>query len=335
MGFTRWPSDLTQQAVEDTLKFVELHGDVVSVMFIGGIPWPEALEGRPYSQDVRNNFAYRPRGGKPIFLSISPLSEDRSGLAPYWGERDNQPLPSPWNSYDFDHPNVKRAYTKFVLDALTAMKPTSLGLAIEANVLLSKNPGRWEKFKALYKSVYREVKLKHPELPVFFTTEVNHYLGRSTGADPSIQKREVTELMGHSDWFAMSLYPFMHLTPPDPYPRSYVAFARQFGKPIAISECGMTSQPVRLSSVGVTLDGSEAKQVIFLREVFAQAQQDRYKFVIQFASTDFDRLTARLPEPTRELASIWQFTGIRRGDGTAKPAMRVWDDWLRRPLEVR
>ena len=28
---------------------------MVSVMFIGGIPWPEALEGQPFSRDVESN----------------------------------------------------------------------------------------------------------------------------------------------------------------------------------------------------------------------------------------------------------------------------------------
>jgi hypothetical protein len=43
MGFTRWPADLTPEGVQTAQEFAHQHGDVVSVMFIGGIPWPESL----------------------------------------------------------------------------------------------------------------------------------------------------------------------------------------------------------------------------------------------------------------------------------------------------
>ena len=94
LGFTRWPTDLTPEGIRVAQDFAHAHGDIVSVMFIGGIPWPEALDDKPFSQDVRNNLAYRPPQGKKLFLSISPLDMDRKGLAPYWGESDNRPLPA-------------------------------------------------------------------------------------------------------------------------------------------------------------------------------------------------------------------------------------------------
>src|SRR3990170_4605755 len=51
MGFTRWPADLTPEGVLTAQNFTHEHGDIVSVMFIGGIPWPESLAEQPYSQD--------------------------------------------------------------------------------------------------------------------------------------------------------------------------------------------------------------------------------------------------------------------------------------------
>ena len=85
MGFTRWPADLTADGVKTAVDFADTHGDIISVMFIGGIPWQEALDGRPFSKDVQDNFRYRPAAGEKLFLSISPLNKDRKGLAPYWG----------------------------------------------------------------------------------------------------------------------------------------------------------------------------------------------------------------------------------------------------------
>ena len=74
LGFTRWPADLTAEGALTAQNFAHAHGDLVSVMFIGGIPWEEALEGKPFSKDVENNLAYHPPGGKKLFLSVSPLT---------------------------------------------------------------------------------------------------------------------------------------------------------------------------------------------------------------------------------------------------------------------
>jgi hypothetical protein len=38
MGFTPWPADLTPEGVATAKKFADAHGDIISVMFIGGIP---------------------------------------------------------------------------------------------------------------------------------------------------------------------------------------------------------------------------------------------------------------------------------------------------------
>jgi hypothetical protein len=85
MGFTLWPADLSVDGIRTSQSFAYSHGDMISVMFIGGIPWPEAFEGKPFSKDVQSNLNYRPPSGSKLFLSISPLNRDRSDIAPYWG----------------------------------------------------------------------------------------------------------------------------------------------------------------------------------------------------------------------------------------------------------
>ncbi|HUC97637.1 MAG TPA: hypothetical protein VMR88_04115, partial [Candidatus Polarisedimenticolaceae bacterium] len=60
MGFTRWPADLTPEGVAMAQKFADIHGDILAVMLNGGIPWPEALEGKTFPQDVQDALADRP-----------------------------------------------------------------------------------------------------------------------------------------------------------------------------------------------------------------------------------------------------------------------------------
>ena len=87
LGFTRWPADLSLEGFTTAQDFAHEHGDIVSVMFIGGIPWPESLDGKPFSKDVQDNLKYRPPKGKKIFLSISPLDKERKAVSRRIGAR--------------------------------------------------------------------------------------------------------------------------------------------------------------------------------------------------------------------------------------------------------
>jgi len=328
LGFTCWPADLSLEGFLTAQTFAHAHGDIVSVMFIGGIPWPEALEGRPFSKDVESNLRYRPPAGRKLFLSISPLNKDRKDIAPYWGEKDNLPLPKPWGERALDSPEVKKAFLSFTLRAVKAMEPDFLAIGIESNVLLSNDPTRWRRLKELHRETYTAVKRAHPALPVFFTTEVLHYKKLANEAKDKDQDGEVAELMRHSDLFAISIYPHMSYGVPRPVPADFLDFATRFHKPIAVSESGMTSRDVELKAFGLTLRGSEADQQQFTELLMAAAARDRYEFVISFATTDFERLCAKLPAPIDDLARIWAYTGMQTSDRKPKPALSVWDAYL-------
>lgn len=82
MGFTQWPADLNDDGIAIAKEYAHAHGDIVAVMFINGVPWPEAMDGKPFSKDVQDNMSYRPPPGKKLFLSISPLNKDRRDIAP-------------------------------------------------------------------------------------------------------------------------------------------------------------------------------------------------------------------------------------------------------------
>jgi hypothetical protein len=335
LGFTLWPADLTAEGMATAQQFADSHSDIVSVMFIGGIPWQEALEGKPFSQDVKDHLRFRPLPGKKLFLSISPLNKDRTDLAPYWGEKDNLPLPAPWNTRPLNSPEVKQAYVNFVLRAVEALKPDYLAIGIELNVLLSHSPEKWRQVKELYRETYAAIKMKYPALPVCFTTEVLHYKKLATEAKDKDQEGEVADLMRQSDIFAMSLYPHMSYDVPRPFPADFLDFATKFQKPIAVSESGMTSQDVELKAFKLTLKGSEADQQRFTEILLKTAMRDRYLFVINFATTDFEKLCARLPAPMNDLARIWAYTGLQTSAKKPKPALTVWDATLHSPYERR
>jgi len=333
MGFTSWPADLSEEGVAIARQYTHAHGDIVSVMFIGGVPWPEALDGKPFSKDVREQMQYRPPAGKKLFLSISPLDKDRRELASYWGDADNQPLPGPWAKEPLNSARVKRAYLNFVLRAVETMRPDFLAIGVESNMLLSRNPEKWRQLKELHRETYAAVKKIHKALPVFFTTEVLHYKRLARDAKGSDQEREVAELMRSSDLFAMSLYPHMSREVPKIIPADFLDFAKRFKRRIAVAESGMTSRTIALRSYQTVLYGSEAEQMKFTELLLKTAARDNYEFVINFATTDSDRLVARLRPPADDLARIWAFIGMQTSDQKPKPASAVWDAYFKARYE--
>jgi len=278
---------------------------------------------------VENNLKYRPPKGAKLFLSISPLNKDRKDIAPYWGEKDNQPLPKAWAGKALDDPDVKKAYLNFTLRCVEAMNPDYLAIGIELNVLLSNDPKKWEQVKELHKVTYAAVKEKYPKLPVCFTTEVMHYKKLASEAKKSDQEKEIADLMAHSDIFALSVYPHMSYDVPRPVPADFLDFATKLKKPIAVSESGMTSKDVELKAFKLTLKGSEADQKQFTELLLSTAAKDDYLFVVNFATTDFEKLCDKLPKPLDDLARIWAYTGMQTSDKKAKPALAVWDAYLK------
>lgn len=331
MGFTPWPSELSIQGIETADKFLKAHGDLVSIMLIGGIPWQEALDDKPFSEDVNRQLSFKPHKGAKVFLSISPLAMDRKSLAPYWGEKDNLPLPADWKDQPFDSPKVISALTKFTLRSVAALKPHYLAIGVEINALLSLNRAAWPAYKRMHRSIYQSVKQAHPTLPVFFTTEVNHFLGRSTEAKGSGQEAEVADLMRHSDLFAMSYYPHMTWDTAYPIKSGFFSFASRFQKQVAMSETGMLSKPVTV--MGLELKGGEELQRQYYEVLLSSAQKGRWAFVTTFCTTDYEKLLPAIPPETRDVANIWTYTGLQSSDRSLKPAGRVWDSWFAKKLQ--
>jgi hypothetical protein len=329
MGFTQWPADLSDEGVAVARDYAHAHGDIVSVMFIGGIPWQEALDGKPFSKDVQDSMSYRPPAGKKLFLSVSPLNRDKRGLAPYWGDSDNQPLPRPWSSEALNSPRVKRAYLNFITRAIETMRPDYLAIGVESNVMLSRDQAKWQQLKELNRDTYTAIKKTQRSLPVFFTTDVLHYKRLTRDAKGTNQEKEIAEMMRHSDLFAMSFYPHLSAEALRPVPGNFLEFATGFKKGIAVAESGMTSRPVDLPSYNTTLYGSDADQLQFTEYLLKTAARDGYEFVINFATTDSDKLVSRLRPQAADLARIWAYIGMQTGDKRAKPASAVWDGYFR------
>jgi len=329
MGCTPWPPDLTNDAVRRVYSFIRNNADLIAFHFDGGVPWPEALEGKEFSQHLRNDWEFRRSQVGPnqaVYVAITPMNFDRNALAPYWGKSDNRPLPKAWRKYGFNHPNVKEAFLAYARRVIEHFRPDFLAIGIEVNILLSKAPGKWNDYLELNRYVYEALKSEYPDLYVFATVQYEHLRGieEESKANLKLQAPGVAELMKYSDLLALSTYRYG--LDHNRLGEDYFQTALQFGRPLAISECGAMSEGVEI--FGRRLRATPKDQADFIELILRKAQELKFLFVINWLAIDYDKMLGKLPKPAREVAKAWVHTGMVTADGQEKPALAVWRRYL-------
>ena len=189
------------------------HADIVAHHFDNGIPWNEALHGEPYHENIMDDWNLR-RTLTPedsvVYVAMTPINLFRNSLAPYRGEADDMPLPEPWASYDFNHPDVKQAYLNHVMNTVEFFQPDYLAFSIEANLLWNGNPARWDAYFELHQETYTALKAEYPDLPVFASVLGVSFMDGYRDEDDAPRHRELlTDMMAYSDLYGISLYPFL------------------------------------------------------------------------------------------------------------------------------
>ena len=74
MGFTGFVHDITPEAVTASRKFVRENGDLLA-HHIEGVPWGEAMTGRPFPKAVTDEWTGKKSATPPkgkVYLAISP-----------------------------------------------------------------------------------------------------------------------------------------------------------------------------------------------------------------------------------------------------------------------
>src|SRR4030095_2965674 len=65
-------------------------------------------------------------------------------------------------------------------------------------------------------------------------------------------------------------------------------------------------------------NGSDADQEQVTELLLKTAAREKYEFVFNFATTDFERLVIKLRPPQGDIARMWAFTGMHTGGKTRK-----------------
>lgn len=355
LGFTPFPYDIGAGPLAYSYDQITKNADLIAHHFDNGIPWNEALtDSYPYSENIMSDWQMRkdsaPAGHK-VYVAVTPIDSPRSGLALYRKNSDNLPLVSPFESHGlnkaFQHSDVKTAYLNYCKRVIEYFRPDFFAFGIEVN-LLRKHAGAtvWSNFKEFNQFIYSSLKALYPTLPIFTSVAgVSLLLGYETppaefSSDPNpaaafqnSQLAALQDVLEGSDYYALSLYPylssFFYTLFPDSYPATM--FSDLFSlssKPIAIAETGYPGSDIKLGEV--TLVGSPTAQKAYWTQLLAQADQRRFKFLVNFMLRDYTQFCANAGCPAASL--LWETTGLIAADGSARPSLQLFKDALTVPV---
>ena len=335
MGFTPLPYDLTPEAFAETYDRIADHGDIVSHLLDEGVPWTAAANGTTFHPNVEADIQRRitgTRGDSAVFLSVTPLGQDRVSLAGEWAESGGMPLPESLQGLTLDHPDVVSAFVGYALRIIDRFDPDYFAYALEVTDLADESPEQREAFVTFAGEVYRAVKRVHPDLPVFPTWSLGN---RAAFTD---DLRDFVEALGpYSDFLAVSTYPYVWDGvggEADRLPADWFAKMAEVlpDKPFAVAQTGFLSGTYRNLPNLVWISAGPEDQALYVDSLLHEAERLGAEFVIWYVPVDYDRLWSRLEAiGMSEWFAQWMRTGLWSSDFQPRPALEVWSEWLALP----
>jgi hypothetical protein len=339
MGFTPFPFEISREGVEYTYDKLSAEADIISHHFDNGVPWEEALTGKSFPSHIMDDWTYRLAKAdvrQKTYVSVTPISFSRDGLAAYRGTEDNMPLPPPWNTYGFNHESVKTAYLNYCKRVIDFFQPDYFGMSIETNLLYLDNPGMWAKYMQLHEHIYHSLKVLYPDLPVFSSVAGAPLLkGFLEGNDHVQQRLAVMQVLELSDYYAISFYPHLTAFHANPYPEN--TFDELFSispKQLIIAETGYAAQTFSMNSGKglITIQTDPVKQQLFLDDLLASSEEWSAKFVIYSTLRDCDQHWKQTGSP-EDINIAWRDAGLYDEAGHPRPALNSWREWYKRRVE--
>ena len=210
--------------------------------------------------------------------------------------------------------------------------PDYFAYAIEVDLFYWNRPDLFEGFVALAKRTYNDLKKRFPDLPVFLTF--------TAGPAEQLEERSVAfeQLLPYTDMIAISTYPYLiQEVEGDPRKIDGDWFRRMAElapeKPFAVAETGYTAETVEFEGLGVTIEGKRAWQRKYAKLLFRQCRKLDAEFIVWFVAVDYDELWKLMEEGgAPEIFKAWRDSGLFDENMNKRPALKLWDKWLRRPL---
>ena len=345
LGFTAFPHEASIEGVDEAFRIIRENADLITLHHDDGLPWVEALASdgngiESYPEAWRADWEGK-KGQLPpaheLLVTITPIAISRDQLAPYNDGTGGQPLSTigaPWEEADFSHPDVVDAYIRHAMNTVAFFRPDYLLIGIEVNLLQKEAPELWPSYVVLQQQAYSALKERWPSLPVLLSFSALEMLDGLTDADASVQRQGLRQVEAYTDFFGISIYPYLSALLTDPIPDNLFArLAELSALPYSVTETGYYSEFREFdfgNSSTLTTAGSPAKQQDWIERLLGEAERRQYRFVVNFVGRDYDTLCQQIA--CAEADRIWEASGLVDENGMDKPAMTVWRDYLARPL---
>jgi len=332
MGFTPTPHALTANALYGAWDRIRADGDLAALHYDDGVPWAEALIGafESYPLEFKDGIEFDEQelsltpSGHAVYVAVTPIAWMRDELAGY---PNDGALPFPWDTYDFDDPDVIEAFTNHCGFMIETYDPDYFCYGIEVNMLYWNSPELWDDYVGLCAAVYPALKAEYPDLPVFLSFHADTYF-----ANVIPQESAIEDVLPYTDMMAVSGYPFAAPLD-DPYllRSDYFSAIPDLApeKPCAVAETGWPAEDVT-SPAWVTVEATETDQAEYVLRLLEDCIFLDAEFVCWFVSRDYDAWweDELFDDPDAYILRLWRDCGLRRGDGSGRPSLDEWFNYL-------
>jgi hypothetical protein len=275
-------------------------------------PWPALLSGTSATSAVRAlNLGlvegYRSRGLDVVFTIDVTNGTDRTS--------ENPALVALGRS--ITEPAVQQVYRDYALAVASVLRPSSLGLAAETNLIRAAAPRPvYDAVVAMTNAAARDLAAAGFRSPLYVSVQVEVAWGRPAGGFVGIDVDRRDFPFGTA--LGLSSYPYLGgFAEPEQVPLDYFARLGTPGQPMLVVEGGWTS-----ANVGGGASSPE-KQSRWIRRQFELATQAGARHVFQLLFTDLD-LAAYGQIPTPQLVPFATL-GLVTTELASKPALAEWD----------
>lgn len=329
LGVTPWPADFTVDEQRKAYDFIQADCDFVSHHFDDGIPFEEAFSNSGMPATLVNDVIFRKSHttGKPVLLSVSALDLSRKQKAAYYRDAPQTPanVKARWKELPFDHPDIIKAYTNYILWLAGQFHPAWINYGVESNLALWP-AADFARYKNFLREVYTALKKEFPHTPIMLSLMVT---------EEPMAFQYGRELMPYSDFVALSAYPYTHVsssadgnTDPTLFPANY--FERWIdldsGKPWCFAETAYIAETLDLPEFSLKKYGTPGWQDEYLQMTTTLLTKRKGKFMVWFCYKDYDAGVQRLKQTGQyqPLFSFWQDTGLFDETHQPRPALATW-----------
>ena len=292
MGFTPWPVDFNAAGLKRTYAFIREHANLVAHHFDGGIPWDPALNATDLPQHLLRDWQFRrtnTQRGSQVFVAVTPLNFERNGLATAWTNKG-------------DNQRLPRAWRGKALND-PAVKTAYVNYL--RRVIAYFDPD--------YLAIGIEANIVISNAPGLW----NDYLELHTHAYREIKR-------SHPSLSVFVTVQYEHLRGIEGDSKKNLRFQRP-----GVASLMQHSDLLALSTYQYGTVHPNRMTADFLKGLLQHATRLRFAFVVNWVAIDFDPGLKRLPRSVREIAKAWVHTGLQTAAGADKPALTVWDTYLR------